>query len=105
MELSEHEKRLLQEMETHLVAEDPTLASSLSVHRLRVGTRVVRAVLGVIVGVLLMAVGVRRAHALGIAIALIGYVILLASTSLTVDLVRARASALARQQGKRKEQT
>ena len=30
MVLSERERRLLQEMETHLLAEDPHLASSLS---------------------------------------------------------------------------
>jgi hypothetical protein len=108
MELSEHEKRLLQEMETHLVAEDPSLASSLSIHRLRVGYRALLAVLGLTAGVLLMAIGVRRAHVVGIAVALVGYLVLLASTVLAVDLARARAVALAgsvAHPGRRREQT
>jgi len=91
MVLSERERRLLQEMESHLLAEDPGLASSLSVRRLRIATRVALAVPGLIIGILLMGVGIWRAHAVGIAIALVGYVILLASTSVTVDWLRARA--------------
>lgn len=91
MVLSERERRLLQEMESHLLAEDPGLASSLSVRRLRIATSVALAVPGLIVGILLMGVGIWRAHAVGIAIALVGYVILLASTSVTVDWLRARA--------------
>ena len=39
MGLSEGEKRLLEEMESHLLAEDPRLASSLSVHGLGAGVR------------------------------------------------------------------
>jgi len=91
MVLSERERRLLQEMESHLLAEDPGLASSLSVRRLRIATRVALAVPGLIIGILLMGVGIWRAHAVGIAIALVGYVILLVSTSVTVDWLRARA--------------
>jgi Protein of unknown function (DUF3040) len=91
MELSEREKRLLHEMETQLQAEDPGLASSLVVHRLRPGARAVLATLGLLVGVLLMAVGVWRARPLGIAVALIGYLVLLASTTVAVETLRARA--------------
>jgi Protein of unknown function (DUF3040) len=93
MELSEHERRQLQEMESHLLAEDPSLASSLRVHRLRVGVgaKVVLAVCGLLIGVLLMAVGVWRAHVTGIAVALVGYLVLLASTTLAVDCLQSRA--------------
>lgn len=89
MELSESERRMLQEMESHLLAEDPSLATSLSVHRLRVGTSALLAASGLVVGTLLMAVGVWRAHLLGIAVALVGYVVLLVSTSVTVEYLRA----------------
>jgi type IV secretory pathway TrbD component len=90
MELSESEKRLLQEMETRLLAEDPRLASSLRVHRLRVGARAVLAAAGLAAGVLLMSLGIWRAHLLGIVVALVGFVILLASTTVTVDVLRDR---------------
>jgi Protein of unknown function (DUF3040) len=97
MELSERERRLLQEMESHLLAEDPALASSLGAHRLRAGVQVLLVVVGVVVGVLLMAAGLWRAHLLGILIALGGYLVLLASTSvagsLRLRVVRSRASA------------
>ena len=91
MVLSERERRLLQEMETHLQAEDPRLASSLSFRRLRVSLRAVLAVCGLPLGVLLMAGGVWRAHAVGILVALIGYVILLFSTVVSVEWLRARS--------------
>ena len=90
MELSERERRLLQEMESHLLVEDPGLASSLSVHRLRVGARAIFAVSGVPIGALLMGLGVWRAHRMGIAIAMVGFVVLLASTSMVGEFLRAR---------------
>jgi hypothetical protein len=90
MVLSERERRLLQEMETQLLAEDPRLATSLSVRRLRVNAATVLAVPGLAAGVLLMGVGVWRGQASGIAVALAGYLVLLASTSVTVDWLRSR---------------
>jgi hypothetical protein len=91
MVLSEHERRLLQEMESHLLAEDPGLASSMRRRRsLSAVAKLALAGSGLVLGVLLMAVGVWRAHALGIAVALLGYLILLASTWFTVDWLRAR---------------
>jgi hypothetical protein len=95
MVLSERERRLLQEMESHLRAEDPSLASSLSSRRLRVRASALLAASGLVVGVLLMAAGVWRAHAAGIAVALLGYVVLLASTSVVVDWARARGQRAA----------
>jgi hypothetical protein len=90
MVLSERERRLLQEMETHLLAEDPHLASSLSVRRLWIGANTALTVSGLVIGVLLMGVGVWRGHTAGIVMALVGYVILLASVSVTIDWLRAR---------------
>jgi hypothetical protein len=90
MELSDRERRELQEMETRLLAEDPHLASSLSLGRVRVRVRPVSAVAGLVIGVILMAIGVTRGHAPGIAVALVGYVVLLASVSASADLLRSR---------------
>lgn len=91
MVLSERELRLLQEMESHLLAEDPRLASALRVSRLRVGLGAVLAVSGLAVGVLLMSAGVLQGETVGTAVALVGFVVLLASTSSAVELLRARA--------------
>jgi hypothetical protein len=88
MELSERERQVLREMETHLLAEDPGLASSLSIRRLRVGVRAIIAAAGLVVGVLLMAVGIGIAHTVGTAVALLGYLVLLFSTSASVDRLR-----------------
>jgi hypothetical protein len=88
MELSERERRLLQEMETRLLAEDPGLASSLSVHRLRVGRGAVLAGSGLALGVLLMGIGIWRAHVLGTLIAMVGFVVLLGSTAVAVEVLR-----------------
>ena len=103
MELSERERRLLQEMETHLQHENPGLASSLRVHRLRASSGAVVTVAGLVGGVLLMCLGVWRAHAVGIIVALVGFVVLLAATSVAGDWVRARRphrSLRAREPGK-----
>jgi hypothetical protein len=90
MELSERERRLLQEMETHLLAEDPRLASSLRVHRLRGGVRVLLAVSGLTLGAVLMGIGTGQGQALGIGVALVGYLILLAAVTITADYLRDR---------------
>jgi len=99
MELSERERRLLREMETHLLAEDPGLASSLRLRRLRVGASAVVAAAGLVIGMLLMAVGIWLAHAAGIAVALLGYLVLLFSTSATVERMRELRAVRATRQG------
>jgi hypothetical protein len=81
MGLSERESRMLQEMETHLLAEDPRLASTMGARRLPIGVGAVLTVSGVALGILLMVVGVGRGHALGITLALVGYVVLLLSVT------------------------
>jgi len=88
MALSERESRLLQEMETRLLAEDPRLASTLGARRLPIGVGAVLAAAGLALGILLMAVGVGRGHALGITTALVGYVLLLLSTFVIGDWLR-----------------
>jgi hypothetical protein len=90
MTLSERERRMLQEMETHLLAEDPGLASSLGASRLRLGTRVVLAASGLVIGLLVMGVGVVQGDTVGILIALLGFLVLLAATTVGVESLRAR---------------
>ena len=99
MELSERERRLLREMETHLLAEDPGLASSLKLRRLRVGASAVLAAAGLVIGMLLMAVGIWLAHTVGIAVSMLGFLVLLFSTSATVDRLRDLRSVRATRQG------
>ncbi len=105
MELSERERRLLQEMESHLLVEDPRLASSLSIHRLRVGTQAVLATSGVVLGIVLMAVGVIHGRAVGIIVALVGFVVLLGSTSVVAGGLRARRESRAPAAGKPQSKT
>ncbi len=90
MTLSERERRLLQEMETHLLAEDPSLASSLGAGRLRAGTRILLAASGLVIGVLVMGAGVLQGDLLGVGVALIGYLVLLAATVVGVETLRQR---------------
>jgi hypothetical protein len=90
MVLSERERRLLEEMETRLQAEDPSLASRLSIRRLPIGVNAALTVSGLLIGLLLIGVGLWRAHAAGIAVALVGYVVLLAATSVAGEWLRAR---------------
>jgi hypothetical protein len=90
MVLSERERRLLQEMESHLLTEDPRLASSLRNRRLRPGVSAVLTVSGLVAGVLLMSIGVWQARVLGTAVALAGFLILLVSSFVAGEWVRAR---------------
>jgi len=90
MALSERESRMLQEMESHLLAEDPRLATTLGSRRLPLGLGAVLAVSGLLAGVLLMAVGVGQGEGLGTAIALVGFLFLLTGTSVIGEWVRAR---------------
>ena len=99
MVLSERERRLLQEMESHFLAEDPRLASSLRHRRLPAGANVVLAVSGLVGGVLLMVLGIWRAQLLGTAIALVGFSVLVVSTTVSGEWLRAR---MARNPGARK---
>ena len=77
MPLSEHEQRLLEQMERALYAEDPKLASTLrggdvSGHRRR---RMILGSLGLVVGLALLIVGVSVRWPLGV----LGFLVMLAS--------------------------
>jgi hypothetical protein len=58
--LSDHEQRLLEQMERALYAEDPKFASALQGHdlRRRHRRRVIQAAIGVVIGIALLLVGV-----------------------------------------------
>jgi hypothetical protein len=93
MDMSEDERRVLQEIESHLAADDPRLAESLQGHRRWLRSRPgagrwMLSSLGLAAGVLLMAIGVRESGTAGILVALVGYCVLLAATATTVKLVR-----------------
>ena len=86
MELSGRERRMLEEMETHLLAEDPGLASSLGEHRLRPGVQAIVAAVALAGGVALMAVGLSLGQLTGILVALVGFVVILAATVVADEL-------------------
>lgn len=69
MPLSEHEQRLLEQMERQLYADDPKLASTLrgSGRSLRSRHRLLLGVTGVVVGMALLVAGVASAWPLGVA--------------------------------------
>jgi len=75
--LSDHEQRLLEQMEQALYAEDPKFASVLQGDdlRLRYRRRLVVAVLGFIAGLALLLVGVSS----GVVFSVIGFLVMLAS--------------------------
>lgn len=78
MPLSEHEKRLLDQIEQTLHAEDPGLASSLRSARPqpRNRTLVMAAVVSLLVGFGLLFVGLRLADAIGTVLGVLGYLLL-----------------------------
>lgn len=69
MPLSEHEQRLLEQMERQLYADDPKLASTLrgSGRSLRSRHRLLLGVVGVVAGMALLVAGVASAWPLGVA--------------------------------------
>jgi hypothetical protein len=81
MALSDHEKRVLDEIEDSLVVEDPRLASSLrnprAVHGFR---RVLLQTSGTLVGTALAIVGVHTNSVVGIIIALLGFGLVVTTT-------------------------
>jgi hypothetical protein len=89
MSMSAREKRALKEIESRLTAEDRDLAVTLKRRRRWLNdSRPLLATAGLVVGVILMALGMVQAHLGGIAVALAGYLVLLGSTVAGVDLLR-----------------
>lgn len=89
MPLSDHEQRLLDEIEQALYAEDPKFAASVRLARTRSRTRraAVLCVLGVAAGLALVLVGL---IANLIALAVVGFVLVVASCGYAVQVVRGR---------------
>ena len=89
MPLSDHEQRLLDEIEQALYAEDPKFAASVRLARTRSRTRraAVLCVLGVVAGLALVLVGLVTNL---IALSVIGFVFVVAACGYAVQLVRGR---------------
>jgi hypothetical protein len=90
--LSEHEQRLLEQMERALYAEDPKFASSLRGRdpRSNFRRRMVLAALGLIVGVVLLMTGL---VAQIIPVSVLGFLVMLASAFFAVTSYRGLSSA------------
>ncbi|MBD0743272.1 DUF3040 domain-containing protein [Streptomyces sp. CBMA152] len=82
MPLSEHEQRMLEQMERALYAEDPKFATALEGSGLRTYTRrrVYQAVAGFLVGIALLMIGIGQ----GIWISVVGFLIMLGCAVLAV---------------------
>ena len=91
MPLSEHEQRLLEQMERALYAEDPKFASSLRSAGPRPGVRRA-AVLGVLAAIAGVAALVGGAATGIIAIGVVGFVLMLGGTFLVIRALRAPAA-------------
>lgn len=94
MPLSEHEQRLLDEIEQALYAEDPKFASSVRAARAhrRLRSSVLLGVVGVLVGLGLVLVGLL---ANAIALSVIGFVLFVAAFGYGAQSLRHRGSAAA----------
>ena len=91
MPLSDHEQRLLDEIEQALYAEDPKFAASVRAARTRSRTRRSAALclLGVVAGLALVLVGL---VATIVALSVVGFVLVVGSCGYAVQVVRARRS-------------
>ena len=87
MPLSEHEQRLLEQMERALYAEDPKFVSALrgSTLRVRYRRRALLAVVGFVVGVVLLMTGLVTQV---LAVSIVGFVVMLATAFLGITAWR-----------------
>lgn len=94
MPLSDHEQRLLDEIEQALYAEDPKFAASVRLARTRSRVRrsAVLCVLGVAAGLALVLVGLISNL---IALAVVGFVLVVGSCGYAVQILRGRARGAA----------
>ncbi len=84
MPLSEHEQRMLDEIERALYQEDPKFATSVNVRRMR-RRRPILATLSFVVGLVLLVVGVIATElllVLGVVVSVIGFLLMVASAGL-----------------------
>ena len=100
MPLSEHEQRLLEQMERALYAEDPKFASSLRSAVPRPGGRraAIIGVLATIVGVGLLVTGAATAI---VAVGVLGFLVMLGGTFLVIPSLRPKAEPAAPAPGTR----
>ena len=94
MPLSEHEQRLLEQMERALYAEDPKFASSLRSAAPRPGNRRKAAigVLTLLIGVALLIAGPVTSY---VALGMVGFVVMLVGTMLVISSMRAEPAETA----------
>ncbi len=92
MPLSEHEQRLLEQIEQALYAEDPKFASAVRSARTRKRTRrwIVLAVAGVIIGLGVVMIGLAAKL---IFLGVLGFVLIVASCAYTAAMLRGRRGA------------
>lgn len=92
MPLSEEELRMLEQMERALVAEDPKFASALRGSRMRshARRRLVLAIVGFVVGVVLLMTGVVLPL---IYVGILGFLVMLGSALFGLSALRTRAEA------------
>jgi hypothetical protein len=92
--LSDHEQRLLDEIEQALYAEDPKFAASVRSARARTRTRrsALLCVVGVLAGLALVLVGLITAI---VALSVIGFVLVVGSCGYAVQVFRARTTTAA----------
>ncbi len=93
MPLSEHEQRLLEQMERALYAEDPKFASSLRSAGPRQGSRRQAAlgVLGALAGLAILVLGAASSL---IPVGVLGFIVMLAGTYTVVRSMRATSNAV-----------
>ena len=97
MPLSEHEQRLLEQMERALYADDPKLASTLRGAQLRGydRRRVIIGVIGLVLGLGLLLGGVMSGQTLGVVLGVAGFLIMLTAAWLIMAGYRTRAATSA----------
>lgn len=86
MPLSEHEQRLLEQMEQQLSVEDPKFANAMrgSAARVKARRRMVLGAFGVLAGLGLVVLGVARGGAEGLVLGITGFAVMVAGAWLAV---------------------
>ena len=95
MPLSEHEQRLLEQMEQQLSVEDPKFASAMrgSAARVKARRRMILGALGVLVGLGLVVLGVARGGAEGLILGIAAFGVMVAGAWLAVTPPRQKGPA------------
>lgn len=96
MPLSEHEQRILEQLERDLATEDPKLATTMTSGPTSSATRIIVGVLGVIVGLVLLFIGVAQSLAV---VGIIGFVIMVLAVLYAVATPKKTTLTLVDQEG------